>query len=157
MAFQWEKYLAVAKDLSAKKNNEEHMRSAISRSYYAAFNVAREVIVRKDTAYLTPSKAPAKPSFTPPGVTAPPPPRGSNPHLVVIDWYRNNRTDKVGQAIGDRLRDFKVVREVADYDSIPGVGVRKYTSLPIDMTSKNARNMIRESIAIIRLIRKLPP
>lgn len=39
MAFDWEAYLSLAKELE-KQNNEAARRSAISRAYYCAYNYA---------------------------------------------------------------------------------------------------------------------
>jgi uncharacterized protein (UPF0332 family) len=39
--FDWEGYLQLAEDLSKSQDNESHHRAAVSRAYYAAFNIAR--------------------------------------------------------------------------------------------------------------------
>ena len=39
MAFDWIKYLTLARELVAR-NEEEFLRSAVSRAYYAAYNLA---------------------------------------------------------------------------------------------------------------------
>jgi uncharacterized protein (UPF0332 family) len=41
MAFDWHSYLALAKKLAAATTDEASLRSAVSRSYYSAFNLAR--------------------------------------------------------------------------------------------------------------------
>jgi hypothetical protein len=41
MAFDWHSYLALAKTLAAATTDEASLRSAVSRSYYSAFNLAR--------------------------------------------------------------------------------------------------------------------
>ncbi|MEO5731396.1 MAG: hypothetical protein ABI134_26515 [Byssovorax sp.] len=38
--FDWEGYLRLAEELSKSKDNESHHRAAVSRAYYAAFNIA---------------------------------------------------------------------------------------------------------------------
>jgi uncharacterized protein (UPF0332 family) len=43
MAFEWEDYLVLAEDLSTD-NDEAALRSAVSRAYYAAFNIARDFL-----------------------------------------------------------------------------------------------------------------
>ena len=40
MAFDWRSYLTLAKTLAAATNDEASWRSAVSRSYYSAFNLA---------------------------------------------------------------------------------------------------------------------
>ena len=40
MTFDWHSYLALAKNLAVATNDEASMRSAVSRSYYSAFNLA---------------------------------------------------------------------------------------------------------------------
>ncbi|HZY72180.1 MAG TPA: hypothetical protein VFE22_03625 [Edaphobacter sp.] len=40
MAFDWYSYLALAKTLAAATTDEASLRSAVSRSYYSAFNLA---------------------------------------------------------------------------------------------------------------------
>jgi hypothetical protein len=40
MNFDWNNYLTLAKTLSAAVNDEASLRSAVSRSYYCAFNLA---------------------------------------------------------------------------------------------------------------------
>ena len=40
MEFDWHSYLALAKTLSAATTDEASLRSAVSRSYYSAFNLA---------------------------------------------------------------------------------------------------------------------
>lgn len=42
--FDWEGYLRLAEELSKSKDNESHLRAAVSRAYYAAYNVARRYI-----------------------------------------------------------------------------------------------------------------
>jgi uncharacterized protein (UPF0332 family) len=41
MAFDWHSYLALAKTLAAATTDEASLRSAVSRSYYSAFNLAK--------------------------------------------------------------------------------------------------------------------
>jgi hypothetical protein len=40
MAFDWHSYLALAKTLATATTDEASLRSAVSRSYYSAFNLA---------------------------------------------------------------------------------------------------------------------
>src|SRR5665213_437930 len=42
MPFDWNQYLTLAKTLSGTVTDEASMRSAVSRSYYSAFSLARE-------------------------------------------------------------------------------------------------------------------
>ncbi len=44
MAFGWEDYLSLANDLSKDQKNEAALHSAVSRAYYAAFNVAKNFL-----------------------------------------------------------------------------------------------------------------
>jgi uncharacterized protein (UPF0332 family) len=43
MAFGWEDYLSLANDLK-DQHNEAALRSAVSRAYYAAFNIAKDFL-----------------------------------------------------------------------------------------------------------------
>ena len=40
MTFQWSKFLDLAKTLAAATNDDASLRSAVSRAYYCAFNLA---------------------------------------------------------------------------------------------------------------------
>ncbi len=47
MAFNWEDYLRLAKQLSQDSTDEAALRSAVSRAYYAVFCKARNMISRE--------------------------------------------------------------------------------------------------------------
>jgi uncharacterized protein (UPF0332 family) len=50
MPFDWNDYYTLAKSLSGA-TEEAKMRSAISRSYYCAFNLARKFILKSNPSY----------------------------------------------------------------------------------------------------------
>lgn len=47
MAFSWEEYLRLAKQLSQHDTDEASLRSAVSRAYYAVFCKARNMISKE--------------------------------------------------------------------------------------------------------------
>jgi uncharacterized protein (UPF0332 family) len=48
MAFGWEDYLILAKDISDDENDEAALRSAVSRTYYAVFNLVKDILDQKE-------------------------------------------------------------------------------------------------------------
>jgi hypothetical protein len=52
MTFDWNQYLVLAKTLAASTNDDASLRSAVSRSYYCAFNLAMSRA--KANSYRTP-------------------------------------------------------------------------------------------------------
>lgn len=96
MAFGWEDYLSLANDLSKNQNNEAALRSAISRTYYAAFNVAKDFL----------NKNGAQISEDTPSVH----------HGVWNEFRRRGRSGLTVYTNGDRL---KKRRGNADYDLEP--------------------------------------
>jgi uncharacterized protein (UPF0332 family) len=48
MEFGWEDYLTLAKDLSEDENDEAALRSAVSRTYYAVFNIVKDLLDEKE-------------------------------------------------------------------------------------------------------------
>lgn len=85
-------FLTLAKALLAE-STEAHWRSAISRAYYAAFHVARQLL--GDLGFRTP--------------------RADQAHAYL--WLRlSNCGDPQIQIAGQRLRDLRSERNRADYD-----------------------------------------
>jgi hypothetical protein len=102
MSFDWVGYLAVARELARGTpqtiNREARLRSAISRSYYAAFIKARNHL-RDQNGLVTPTSA--------------------NPHQYVINQLLYSRTS-VRRRIGWDLLYLRRERNKADYvDSYP--------------------------------------
>jgi hypothetical protein len=94
MSFDWNKYLALARTLSAATTDDASLRSAVSRSYYCAFNLA--MARAKANSYRTPDDGSGS----------------SHDHL----WELYGRNNNVGctrlAAIGQRMKRRRVK---ADY------------------------------------------
>lgn len=93
MAFDWEQYLLLARQL-AEKGNEASLRAAMSRAYYAAFHKARQHQGGHIGTYETDPNA------------------GS--HDVVWRYYWNHRNPNY-RRIGEWASRLKAARVVADY------------------------------------------
>jgi uncharacterized protein (UPF0332 family) len=85
-------FLNVADDL-LDGNDEEQWRSAVSRAYYAAFHVARQLLVR--CGFVVP--------------------RAERAHAYVTMRLANSGHPDIGDA-GDRLEMLRRARNIADYD-----------------------------------------
>ncbi|RMG63546.1 MAG: DNA-binding protein [Calditrichaeota bacterium] len=97
MSFQWEHYIELAERLNQESatfaETEACQRSAISRAYYEAFGLAREVAVLEG---LTLTKK-------------------AEDHKNVEQHYRKS-TRKSRQQIGLELNRLRRLRSKADYD-----------------------------------------
>lgn len=98
MSFSWSHYLNLAQELaeiSGKPSNKEaKLRAALSRAYYAAFNIARDHLRYKE------------------GRTIP----ADDAHWYIINQFKNSR-DKIRVDIGFELDRLRRLRNRADYDS----------------------------------------
>lgn len=101
MPFDWSQYLTLAEELALRTTEEAAMRSAISRAYYAAFNLAR-IRAEKNL-----------------GSIPRPPNLGSHEALWTVFRRHTDRRCRAIGVNGDRLRDN---RGRADYrDAIANV------------------------------------
>ncbi|MCL6442738.1 MAG: hypothetical protein K6T83_04650 [Alicyclobacillus sp.] len=94
--FDWESYLELAKVLD-KRDDEASKRSAISRSYYAAFCAARNWIRKNYPECNIPDTGEA--------------------HKVVWDMFRNS-PDQHKKSIGEHGSALRRKRRNADYDDL---------------------------------------
>ena len=98
MSFDWTEYYHVARLLldraGSAPNDEAKQRSAISRSYYAVFNLALEYIKAVEGEDTIPDNR--------------------DVHYTVRDYFLRRR-DKVSQDIGDHLNWMRKERNRADY------------------------------------------
>jgi uncharacterized protein (UPF0332 family) len=94
MAFQWQEYLVLAKRLISEGSTDEAaLRSAVSRAYYASFNIAAQVLVAKRKLALT-------------GL--------GEDHARVINYFLAS-TDAKQHSIGILLKRLRDDRNKADY------------------------------------------
>ena len=102
MSFDWGDYLKLAealqRDPSSPGPEEASLRTAISRSYYAAFRSASNLAVSKG-------------EITPLG--------GASDHGLVINHFKN-ASDPARQKIGANLSRLRNNRNKADYEDIFG-------------------------------------
>lgn len=97
MTFNWSEYLNLARELTGKvitpASQEAKLRSAISRSYYAAFIQARNFLREQEH------------------LTIPP----QNTHQYVMNQFKNS-SETARQGVGRRLQRLRDYRNRADYD-----------------------------------------
>lgn len=93
--FNWEEYINFAKALMSATASEAAKRSAVSRSYYGAFILARNLATERG--WVTGS-------------------RDNSVHRDVINYYINHPTRKVKQ-IGTNLDRLRNSRNIADYEN----------------------------------------
>jgi uncharacterized protein (UPF0332 family) len=127
MAFGWEDYLSLANDLSKDQNNEAALRSAVSRAYYAAFNIAKDFL----------NKNGAEISESTPSVH----------HKVWNEFRRRGRTGLTVYTNGDRL---KKRRGDADYDLEP-----KNLNGKLKDWSKEVEQSRREADQVLHWVRQI--
>ncbi|MBW2622951.1 MAG: DNA-binding protein [Deltaproteobacteria bacterium] len=113
MNFDWQGYLTLAKELGgqpeAKANSESKLRSSMSRSYYAAFQLAKQHLIVKDGNTKVPDDGYA--------------------HSFVPDEFLESH-DANRRKIGSNLKRLKTNRNKADYhDNINNVVSLTETSL----------------------------
>ncbi|MFB2879051.1 HEPN domain-containing protein [Floridanema aerugineum] len=95
MSFDWSNYLNLAQELAQETSDEAKLRSAISRSYYAAFIKARNFLRHKDNLVIP----------------------QQNAHQYVITQFKNS-PDRLRQKLGKRLERLRVYRNRADYEDV---------------------------------------
>lgn len=99
MSFDWSEYLTLAQELTSAAATspiqEAHLRTAISRAYYAAFWKARSFLLDKD-GYQTP--------------------KGINAHWDVLNKFEGS-SDMRRRKVGTLLRSLKGLRNIADYEA----------------------------------------
>jgi uncharacterized protein (UPF0332 family) len=123
--FEWRDYLRIAEQLiTGAAKDEAALRAAVSRAYYAAFNVAKARLFAQNRMTALQVR---------------------NVHMAVWQHYSSSpdaRELRIGQA-GYRLRN---ARNSADYDAdFPNV------SRDAAMLVQQARNLI-DSIAMLELV-----
>ncbi|MDI6792265.1 MAG: hypothetical protein QME81_05280 [bacterium] len=89
MSFDWTEYIRLSEEL-IQKEEEVYLRSAISRSYYGVFCIARNKL-----GYQRYS--------------------GRDVHGKIIDGYKNS-ADRIQEKIGKNLDELRKARNSADYD-----------------------------------------
>ncbi|MFH1860844.1 MAG: HEPN domain-containing protein [bacterium] len=87
MSFDWREYVNLSEEL-VKREEESCLRSAISRSYYGVFCLARNKLGYQNLHF--------------------------NVHSKVIDTYRNSK-DIIREKIGKNLDELKKARNIVDY------------------------------------------
>ena len=101
MSFDWLEYLDLAQELArpptGPSSQEARLRSAISRSYYAAFCKARNHLRDKEGDDTIPS--------------------GGQVHSYVRNQFMGN-SDRVRKKVGENLNQLRIYRNKADYDDI---------------------------------------
>lgn len=97
-AFDWADYIEFARDLiSNGTHSEAAKRTAISRSYYGAFLLARN---------LADSKGWVAATYT------------SSDHRIIKDYFKNNPTDETINKIGHNLDRLRINRNKVDYENV---------------------------------------
>jgi uncharacterized protein (UPF0332 family) len=102
MSFDWNKYLALARTLSAATTDDASLRSAVSKSYYCAFNLAMSRALANS--YRTPDDGSGS----------------SHDHLWDLYGRNNNANCTRLAAIGQRMKRRRVKADYrANYDKLP--------------------------------------
>jgi uncharacterized protein (UPF0332 family) len=115
MAFEWVRYLNLAREL-AKRTDEESLRSSISRAYYAAFNTAADHLRSE-------------------GIVVP----KADAHTFVWNTFRSS-TDMERGMIGENGDRLRIWRNYADYSGVfPNLDRYVKTALPL--AEKILRNL----------------
>jgi uncharacterized protein (UPF0332 family) len=102
MSFDWAEYLALAKELIENPTiyPEARQRSAVSRAYYAAFNLAKNYLEQAEEQSL---------------------PKTADAHRYVAEYFRLS-DDPDQREIGNNLARLRLFRNQADYtSSFPGL------------------------------------
>ncbi len=94
MKFEWKKYHLLANELY-KNDTEEYIRSAISRDYYACFNLSKNYLIKKEK--YTDNHS-------------------SQSHRKVSETLQYSNNEKE-EKIGKLLYKLRKIRNKADYDS----------------------------------------
>ena len=93
--FTWSDFLGLADELAGRFGDEAAERTAIGRAYYAAFNAARDYLVRTGASI----------------------PQAGQAHVLVWDRFHAG-PDPVHRRIADRGRNLRKRRGRADYDAV---------------------------------------
>ena len=92
MAFDWNDYISLAKDLIKSKPTQAQLRSATSRAYYAAF-----IKCRNNSPYNTV--------------------KGGDVHFRVISYYKREGASREELSVGHNLDSLRIKRNESDFDS----------------------------------------
>lgn len=127
MTFQWRFLLKVAKDLVSGAPEEQQIRSAINRAYYAALGEAREFTLRK-------------------GLVLRP---GAGSHQHIWNFLRRQAApthweSAAWKSIGDQGLALTTDRKLADYTA------------PASITIDDARRVISAAYRIVDRLSRLP-
>ncbi|MCI0602501.1 hypothetical protein L0156_05760 [bacterium] len=105
MSFPWKSYIDLAGELLNTANisaiQEAYLRSAISRSYYGVFGIARNYLIRN-------------------GVRIP----FVDTHKFVSTQYQKSSV-RTRKEIGEKLKRLWRERKTADYDESTGIGLAR--------------------------------
>jgi uncharacterized protein (UPF0332 family) len=122
MSFDWQLYISLAEELlklPQKRIPEEAcFRSAISRSYYGVFGIARNFLIKK-------------------GITIPP----IDTHKFVREQYKKS-SNKIERKIGEYLGQLWKDRKDSDYKDTASIDIKR-TRTAIDL-SKRVLESLRE-------------
>lgn len=130
----WREFRQVASALAQTKS-EAFLRSAISRAYYAAYNVAVEGVA------LRGCKLPAK----------------GNTHETVREFYRLNGATTIYTKLGKlrQLRNISDYRKVFKVTAIdPISGAKRSRVIGLDEIEVNTRRVLLDSQSVIELSEK---
>jgi uncharacterized protein (UPF0332 family) len=117
MAFDWHAYLDLAEQLKmdgASKEAEARNRAAVSRAYYAVYNIARD-------------HAPSR-------ITN----RGTSRHRRLIDYFDNSGY----QSISNLLESMRDRRNDADYDTTKNSAYPEQWKIIADMATEEAKKIL---------------
>lgn len=127
MSFDWSQYLRLAEELAlqgtAGSSQEAKWRSSVSRSYYAAFCIARNHLRDVD------------------GIDIPP----KDTHKFVQDTFKNSG-DMKRREIGTCLDRLRVKRNNTDYDDV--VDITRWLPLHTAMAIKTSQQVISDVAAL---------
>jgi hypothetical protein len=129
MSFDWSEYLHLAQELAGDGTTsvslEAKQRSAVSRSYFAAYCTARNYLEEADQVQFPPS---------------------SDAQKQVIDTLEGSHQSVQRRAVGQNLRRLKNRRNTADYDDIvPGIAKMTQYSLRLCVSILSSLASLRGS------------
>jgi hypothetical protein len=128
--FDWEGYLRLAEVLNESTDNESCHRAAVSRAYYAAYNIARRYVAEQSS-----DEAKRKPF------------EDGGSHERVWNAFRKNTSGtRIEAAINKHGYDLLRDRVVADY--------RTHAKNNFRQTARSAISLAKAIITSINLLRK---
>ena len=113
MSFNWLEYQEISDDILASAKTspfvEACYRAAISRSYYAVFNIAKKFVVRNYNSKLQSIRTHYKTMK-----------KSIGSHEIHIQVFEQS-TDRTEKKIGTELKRLKNMRVQADYEASPNI------------------------------------